>query len=108
MKRYGWGFFGPEDDPDERGTAWIEIGPLEKSDDDGIEYLTGDSLAEIIMRDFDKNKVEHPEWFEYNQKDAELICSALNVREAVLEAIAQGFTFPSYVLDLLKDDEDAS
>lgn len=81
MTRYGWTWFGAEDDPDERGTGWIEVGPL---DEDG--YLSGDAVCEIICRDFERVRVEHPDWIEGKERDAAMIVDALNAREETIAA----------------------
>jgi hypothetical protein len=71
---FGWTWYLPEDDPDDRGTGWIEIGPL-----DEYETLSGGNLCEIICRNYDSVKVDHPEWIETKEATATLIVNALNV-----------------------------
>jgi len=100
---YGWTWYLPEDDPDERGTAWISIEPLEIDGD--MEVMSGDEIAVIMCRNYDQVKVEHPDWIANDEKNAELICSALNLREEVLERRAEGFEFPPSTMELLEGDE---
>lgn len=73
MTKFGWTWFGPEDDPDERGTGRISIEPL---DEEG--FLSGEEIAVIICRDYERVKAEHPEWIAAKEKCAELIVRALN------------------------------
>lgn len=93
MIRYGWTWFGPEDDPDERGTAWIEVGPL--TEVEGLEVMDADAVCEIICRNFDAVKREHPEWIEAKEAQAQKIANALTLREDVLDRLGEGFEFPA-------------
>jgi hypothetical protein len=92
---YGWTWFGPEDDPDERGTGWIEIGRLDENGN-----LGGDPICEIICRNFEQVKAEHPEWIEAREKQAEHIVRALNLADSFIELRKLGFNIAPLLLSL--------
>lgn len=73
---FGWAWFGPEDDPDESGTAWISIEPLNR---DGS--LCGDELCVIICRNYEAVKRENPDLISCKERDAQRIVAALNAAE---------------------------
>lgn len=97
--RYGWGWIEGEDD--DAGTDWISIEPLVV--EGGEEILAGDEMAVIICRDADRVRREHPEWIEGKERTATLIVNALNLREEVLDRMAEGFEFPASVAEVAQE-----
>lgn len=71
--RYGWTWYLPADDPDERGSGWISIETL---DEDGS--LSGDEIAVVMCRNYDAVLAEHPEWISDKEAAAQLIVDVLN------------------------------
>lgn len=68
--KFAWTWIDGEDD--DAGDAWIQIGPVE---DDGSLC---EEMAFIMCRDFERVKVEHPEWIVNKEHDAQTIVDALN------------------------------
>ena len=69
---FGWTWIDGEDD--NAGNAWIQISPLE----DGI--YASDEMAIIMCRNYERVRVEHPEWIENMEFEAQTIVDALNAR----------------------------
>lgn len=82
--KYGWTWIEGEDD--ETGNSWIQIGPLEG------EYQS-EELATIMCRNYEKVKVENPQWIEQKEKDAQRIVDALNLYEMAQETLMQHYSF---------------
>lgn len=96
---FGYTFFGPDEDPDERGTAWFSIGPVEE---DGTVQ---DEVAVVIFRNHDVNAEQHPEWLTDAEARAQQVALALTLREDVLDRMGEGFDFPESTIEIAKRSE---
>lgn len=102
MDSWGWTWIDGEDD--EAGNAWIQIGPLE--DDGHGNVVQSDEVATIMCRNIEQVRAEHPERIVQKEWEARLIVNALNLREDVLNRLAEGFTFPESTREIAEEVEE--